>query len=52
MGGAKKSWRENLQDYKSLLRVEVITLIMSSKGGRSRNWIVADFEDRLVQPGE
>ena len=51
MGGAKKSWREKLQDS-NLPRVEAITPKMISRWGRSRNWIVADFEDRLVCPGE
>jgi hypothetical protein len=52
MGGARKSWREKLQDSKGLPKVETITAKMSSQWGRIRNWIVADFEDRLVRPGE
>jgi hypothetical protein len=52
MGGARKSWREKLQDGKGLPRVETIAATMSSRWERNRNWIVADFEDRLVCPGE
>jgi len=52
MGGARKIWRKELQDSKGLPRVETYTAKMSPRWGRSRNWIVANFEDRLICPGE
>ncbi len=51
MGGARKSRREKWQDSKDLTKGKIITPKMISRGGRSRNWIVADLEDRLVCPG-
>jgi alkylated DNA nucleotide flippase Atl1 len=44
MGGARKSWREKLQDSKGLPRVETITPTMSSRWGTGTLVIPAPLE--------